>query len=147
MILDRTGLLSENQVITATTASTNVIDIGPFGTPYGAGSPLRRDLGRGTDIPIVVQATESFNNLTGFQISVQTSADAAFTSPTTVFTSPTYTLAQMAVNGAHLLPDTLPVNTAQRYFRLLYTVTGTAPSTGRITAGITLARQTNRGVY
>lgn len=147
MILDRTGLLSENQVITTSSASTNVVDIGPFGTPYGASAPLRRDLGRGTDIPLVVTATESFNNLTGLQISVQTSTDAAFTSPTTVFTSPTYNLAQMAVNGAHLLPDNIPVNTAQRYFRLFYTVTGTAPSTGRITAGVTMARQTNRGVY
>jgi hypothetical protein len=147
MILDRTGLLSENQAITATAASTNVVDLGKTGTPYGSLSALRRDVGRGEGVPFFIGVTESFNNLTSLTITIQTDDNAAFSSPTTVYTTPAYTLAQLATGGAHLLPDELPVGTNEQFFRLLYTVAGTAPTTGRITAGVTMARQTNRGVY
>ena len=62
--------------------------------------------------------------------------------PVTVFTSPAYTLAQLATGAKYLLPDRLMAGTNERYVRLNYTVTGTAPTTGRITAGVVAARQT-----
>lgn len=146
MILDRTSLFSEGQAITTTSASTNVVDLGATGTPYGAPVALNRDLGRGTDVPLYVGVTEAFAGLTGLRIDVQTSADAAFTAPLTAFTSPTYALADLQPGARYLLPDTIPVGANRRYMRLLYTVTGTATA-GRITAGVTFARQTNRGTY
>lgn len=146
MILDRTSLFSEGQAITTTTASTNVVDLGQSGTPYGAPAALNRDVARGTDVPMLVAVTEAFAGLTGLRIDVQTSTDAAFTAPLTAFSSPTYTLADLQPGARYLLPDTIPVGANRRYLRLLYTVTGAA-TTGRITAGTTFARQTNRGIY
>lgn len=146
MILDRTGLLSENQAITATTASTNVIDLGNPGTPYGAPAALRRDIGRGEGQPFFVGATEAFNNLTSLTISIQVDTTAAFSNPDTIWTN-TYAAADLVPGARHLGPDWFPVGTGKQFVRMLYTVTGTAPTTGRMTAGTVMARQTNSGRY
>jgi hypothetical protein len=144
MIFDRTELFSDRQAITATTASTNIIDTGNPGTVYGAAAQLRRDLGKGEPIPLAIRVVQSFNNLTGLQVSYQVADDAAFSQNlTTVFTSPTYTLAQTQTGGGYILPDSVPVDANRRYHRLLYTVTGTAPTTGQITAGFVESNQTN----
>lgn len=141
MIFDRTLLLSDGQAITATAASTNVVDLGATGTVLGASAPIVREIGYGNDAELSVTVTQSFNNLTSLTISVQVDDNAAFSSPTTVFTSPAYTLAQMATGAKYLLPDSLPAGTNERYVRLMYTVAGTAPTTGKITAGVVAARQ------
>lgn len=143
MIEDRTGLLSDNQAITASAASTNLIDLGATGTPFGASAALVRDIGN-ADVPLVVTVTESFNNLTSLSIQIQTDTTAAFSAPTVAYQSPTYTLAQLATAAKYLLPDEFPVGTGQRYVRLFYTLVGTAPTTGKITAGVVSARQRNR---
>lgn len=142
MIFSRALLFSDGQAITGTTASTNVIDLGATGTVIGSASPMVREIGFGTDAEMAVTVTQSFNNLTSMSISLQVDDNAAFTSPTTVFTSPAYTLAQLATGAKYLLPDRLMAGTNERYVRLNYTVTGTAPTTGRITAGVVAARQT-----
>lgn len=143
MIFDRTLLFSDGQAITATAASTNLVDLGATGTVVGASAPIIRDIGHGTDAELSVNVTQSFNNLTSLTISIQTDDNAAFSSATTVFTSPAYPLAQL-VTGAqakYLLPDVLPVGVNERYVRLMYTVAGTAPTLGKITAGVVAARQ------
>ncbi|GEM70948.1 hypothetical protein SAQ01S_07140 [Sphingomonas aquatilis NBRC 16722] len=146
MILDRTGLLSENQAITATAASTNVIDLGNPGTPYGASTPLKRDIGRGEPVPFFVGVTEAFNNLTSLTIAIQTDTTAAFSAPDTVF-SATYVAADLVPGQKHIQPDWFPVGASKEFVRMFYTVTGTAPTTGRITAGVVMSRQTNSGRY
>jgi len=142
MIMDRTLLFSDRQAITATAASTNVVDLGAAGTVYGASAPMVRDVGHGTNIPMVVTVTETFNNLTSLAIALQVDDNAGFASPRTVSTH-THLLADLAANGKYLLPDSLPAGTNERYVRLLYTVTGTAPTLGRITAGVTAGNQSN----
>jgi hypothetical protein len=145
MIFDRTELFSDRQAVTATTASTNVIDTGATGTTYGAAAALRRDLGKGNPVPLAIRVVQSFNNLTGLQVNYQVADDAAFTvNATTVFTSPVYTLAQTQTGGAYILPDSVPVEANRRYHRLQYVVTGTAPTLGQITAGFVAANQTNQ---
>lgn len=141
MIMDRTLLFSDGQAVTATAASTNIVDLGATGTVYGAGSPMIRDIGAGSDVDLLVTVTQSFNNLTSIIISVETDDNAGFSSATTVFTSPTYTLAQLATGAKYLLPDVLPVGTAERYVRLKYTLAGTTPTLGKITAGVVAGRQ------
>ena len=141
MIFDRTLLWSDGQAITATAASTNVVDLGATGTILGASAPIVREIGFGTEAEMSVTVTQSFNNLTSLTISIQVDDNAAFSSPTTVYTSPAYTLAQLATGAKYLLPDQLPAGTNERYVRLMYTVAGTAPSTGKITAGVVAARQ------
>ncbi|MFA5965291.1 MAG: Bbp16 family capsid cement protein [Sphingomonas sp.] len=143
MIFDSTSLFSSAQAITASAASSNVIDLGQPGTVFGAAAPLARDIGRGEEVPIGLRVVESFNNLTSLTVTVETDDNAGFTSPTAVFTSIAYPLADLASGARHLLPDEIPVGVNERYVRLKYTVAGTAPTTGRITAGIVAAVQTN----
>lgn len=143
MIMDATSLFSNAQPITATTASTNVVDLGQSGTVYGASAPITRDIGKGMSVPLACRVVESFNNLTSLTISIETDDNAGFTSPNTVFTSPAYSLTDLQMGGRHLLPDSIPVGTNERYMRLKYTPAGTAPTTGKITAGTTLGNQTN----
>lgn len=142
MIMDATGLFSEKQPITATTTSTNIIDLGATGTPYYASAPIVRDVGKGRQVPLFCGAVETFNNLTSLTIAVQVDVTAAFSTATTVYTSQAYTAAQLATGAKYLLPDSLPVGTNQRFVQLVYTVTGTAPTTGRITAGVVMSRAT-----
>lgn len=144
MIFDRTEQFSDRQAITATTASTNVYDTGASGTVYGHATSLRRDMGKGNELPLAIRVVESFNNLTSLAISYQVADDAAFTQNLTTVQGPqVYTLAQLQAGAAHVLPDEIPVGADRRYHRLLYTVAGTAPTLGRITAGIVAANQTN----
>ncbi|MBO9624164.1 MAG: hypothetical protein J7500_15760 [Sphingomonas sp.] len=141
MIMDRTLLFSDGQAITATAASTNTVDLGATGTVYGASSPIVRDVGPGLGVPLHCGVTQSFNNLTSLTISIETDDNAAFSSAVTVFTSPAYTLAQLAAGAKQLLPTHIPVGTNERYMRLKYTVAGTAPTLGKITAGVVDGRQ------
>lgn len=142
MIMDLTTLFSNAQPVTATAASTNIIDLGNPGTPYGA-AQLRRDVGKGHMVPLVLNVVQSFNNLTSLTIAVQKATDAAFTTPITVFQSPAYPLVDLAIAARYLLPDAIPVGVDLRYVRLLYTVAGTAPTLGQITAGVAMGDQTS----
>lgn len=129
MLLDAKLLMSDDQAITANAASTDIIDRGDV-----------KDVGKAGDIPLLIQVTESFNNLTSLAVSVQTDNDSAFGSPTTLFTT-TVLLADL-VAGYQLPVITLPQHT-ERYLRANYVVAGTAPTTGKVTAGICAGVQTN----
>ena len=141
MIFDKETMFSDAQAVTADAASTNIIDFGATGTPYGSTVALVRDIGKGgCRVPIAVMIPEAFNNLTSLAVSLQVDNDPAFGSPKTVATR-TYTLAEL--KGMLEFPDGFVEGTNERYGRLYYDVTGTAPTTGKITAGVVAARQTN----
>ncbi len=129
MLLDQQALFSAAQVITATAASTNVIDTGSA-----------KDVGKYGDIPLLIQVVEGFNNLTSLTVTVQTDDNSAFSSAADVL-SMTIPLASLVL-GYKSPVITLPMK-MERYIRLNYTVTGTAPTTGKVTAGITGGVQTN----
>ncbi|WP_374041249.1 Bbp16 family capsid cement protein [Klebsiella pneumoniae] len=129
MLLDQQALFSAAQAITATAASTNVIDTGS-----------NKDVGKYGDIPLLIQVVEGFNNLTSLTVSVQTDDNSAFSSAADVL-SMTIPLASLVL-GYKSPVITLPMK-MERYIRLNYTVTGTAPTTGKVTAGITGGVQTN----
>jgi hypothetical protein len=135
MIFDLQTLLSDKQAIVASAVSTNVIDLGPVNLTLG------RDIGKGREIPLRIQVVEAFNNLTSLGVALQVSDDAAFTSPVTVWSS-TLLLAAL-VAGAVVVPEYITRGTNKRFMRLNYTVTGTAPAAGRITAGVTMGNQSN----
>ena len=143
MIMDATLQLSNAQPVTADTASTNTIDLGATGTAYGAAAALTRDIGKGLGVPLLVTVTETFNNLTSMNILIQVDDNVSFTSPNTVYRSPEYLLADLAMGKKYLLPDSFPVDTNERYVRLFFDITGTAPTTGKVTAGAVMSRQTN----
>lgn len=139
MILSAQQLFSDDQAITASADSTNVIDLGAAGTPYDAAAALNQDIGKGAKIPILVQITEAFNNLTSLEIKISTGA--ATTLGTTII-SETILLADLVV-GKQMVLDVLPNEITERYLGIEYVVTGTAPSTGKVTAGISMGNQNN----
>lgn len=136
MILDETTLFSDRQSVAANGPSTNVVDLGPVDIPAG------RDIGKGKPIPILIQVVEGFDKLTSLAVAVQVSADEAFTSPKTVATTPAIPVASL-VAGYQFVIDYVPRGTDERYMRLNYTIVGTAPDNGAITAGISMGHQTN----
>lgn len=142
MIVDNTLVLSDSQAITADARSTNVIDLGATGTAYGHASALARDIGKGNDIPIVVEITEAFNTLTSLTVSLESDDNASFSS-TREIASRTYLLAELTLGAVLSFPARIPEGTNERYLSLYYNVNGTNPTTGKIFAGIVAGRQTN----
>ena len=121
MILDEQGLFSDNQAITGTAVSANVLYLG------------NREVSFGTPVPIFIQVTETFNNLTSLSIKVQTSAAENFGTSTDLIEQTI--LAANLTKGAQSTIKFLPKGNLG-YMRLVYTVTGSNPSTGKILAGI-----------
>ena len=138
MILDLNAIFSNAQAITASAVSTNVIDLGaPGKAAYGNIQLVRNN--KGDDIPLLIQVNQSFNNLTSLTIAVQGSVDEAFTSPVVLETSPAILLASLVAGFVYRPVVDLPRNNIYRYIRISYTVAGTAPTLGQVTAGIVAA--------
>lgn len=121
MILDEQGLFSNKQAIKTSCASENILDMG------------KREVSFGTPVELFVQVSEEFNNLTSLTINVQTATDEEFSDAIDLIEQ-TMTLAELkqgAVSNIKFLPKG-----NLGYMRLSYTVTGTAPTTGAILAGV-----------
>lgn len=143
MIFDSTNLFSDKQAITATAASTNVIDFGATDTPKYAANAITRDIGKGNAVGIRIQVTTDFadsgddSNLT---IALQTDTVENFASPTVLWTSET--LLSTALPAGYVFPLEVLPRGVQRYLRLNYTVGGTGNmSAGAITAGLVFASE------
>ncbi|MNE96271.1 hypothetical protein D3C80_1944500 [compost metagenome] len=83
---------------------------------------------------------EAFNTLTSLTIEMQADDNSAFSTPRSLF-SVVVPLADLKA-GYQTPIITLPQKT-ERYLRMNYTVTGTAPTTGKVTAGVVAGVQTN----
>lgn len=124
MLVDNQLLFSEAQAITADAASTNVVAF--------SGEPAF-----GTPVPLLIEVVEAFNNLTSLAVSVQTATDSAFTTPVTLATA---TLNLAALTAGAVFPINYLPKGNLGYMRLYYDVTAvTAPTTGKITAGVVAA--------
>ena len=139
MIFSAQQLFSDDQAITGDADSTNVIDLGVPGTPYGAAAALNDDVGKGAKIPLLVQVTADFNTLTSLNIALSTGATTAL--GTTIATQ-NILLADL-VAGKQINLDFLPNGIVERYIGIEYDVVGTDPTLGNITAGIVMGVQTN----
>ena len=84
---------------------------------------------------------EAFNNATSVKVALQVDDNTSFSSASTV-AERTYALAELA-GGQLQFPDYIPEGANERYLRLYFDVTGTAPTTGKFTAGVVAGRQTN----
>ena len=139
MILDNQTLLSDQQAITTSANSVNVIDLGPIR------SGMVRDIGKGKPIPILIQVTETFAaaGAATMSVSLQTDDNPLFTSPRTVGSVSGVLVADMRP-GKDITIDYIPRGTNERYLRLNYTVITGPMTAGRITAGILFGgHQTN----
>lgn len=142
MLIDSTGLLSEQQAITATARSTNQLDMGAPGSVF-SGRQLTRDIGAGRPVRLFLIVTQGFNTLTSLTVSLRTDGDTAFGSPNTIWTLPTIPLASLVVGAKFALPPITGPFPVERYVELLYTVVGTNPTLGAITAGVVADDQRN----
>ena len=127
MIFDKENLFSEDQAITATADSTNVIDLG------------LAKMGEGEPINLECRVTTTFADGTSLKVSLVSSASSTFSSVSTMVESGvivTATLTQGYRFTFGPLPDGL-----LRYNKLVYTVVGTHTA-GAVFAGLNLDRQT-----
>ena len=129
------------QALTATAVSTNIIDLGATGTVLGAPAALVRDIAKGKPIPIYVKLDVAAGG-TNPTISVSVGIDTVenFASETIILVTEVFS--DGAAGDELYFEAYLPEGTNERYLRLTYTLTGTAP-TYTVTAGVTMARQTN----
>ena len=138
-IFDQQGMFSDGQAITATAASTDAIDLGVSDIPANHTFAVAGDNGASC-IPIDIVVTEAFNNLTSLAVSVEMDDNTGFSSATTIFTTPAVVLASLRVGYRFRQLVELPEGLTERYVRLRYTVVGTAPTTGKVTAGVVTGR-------
>jgi hypothetical protein len=146
MIFDAQNLFSNKQAITATANSTNVIDLGLTGIPYGNVERMKRDIGKGKKIPLRVQVTETFATLTSLTITVVTSDVEALNSGNLTHYTTVAIPAADLVAGYTVEMDVVPMAQKagmKRYMGLIYTVGGSNATAGRVMAGITMGNQTN----
>jgi hypothetical protein len=121
-LVDAILIFSDEQAITTTAASTNVIDFGEVNPNLGAGTPLI--------INFII--TEAFAALTSLQISLQ---HGATSTPTTELVNLPAIAAANLTKGAYI-PEIMIPSQHLRYMRLYYTVAGSNATAGKIFAYI-----------
>ena len=108
MLIDNTLVLSEEQAVLATAASTHVVDQTAAGNAHG-------------HVALVVRVDQTFAGSTAVKIALETSAASNFGTKKEVFA---VSLAASAlVAGATVVKTVLPIGLL-RYLRGYYTVTG-----------------------
>ncbi|EAA5446076.1 hypothetical protein JZA95_000765 [Salmonella enterica subsp. enterica serovar Anatum] len=138
MILDKLLMFSEKQAITASAASTDVIDLGPI-------DGTRRDIGVGYPLEFlaIVDTTATADGAATLNVQLQTSPDNS--TWTTIYDSGALALAALTA-GKRLFSAKVPAG-VQRYLRVNYTV-GTGPlRAGAFTSGINLDVDNNSPYY
>ena len=122
-MLDDSLKFSENQAITATANSTNTIDLG-----------LNREVAFGTPVPLYIIIKEDFNNLTSLKFAITTSASSDMSNAVELAST---TVALANLKKGNTVPLAFMPTGNKGFVRLTYTVTGTAPTTGKVSAYLT----------
>lgn len=121
MLIDRQNQFSDAQSVTATAASTDIIDLGAV-----------RNIGVGEELYIVFLVTTTFVGAAGtITPSLQTDDNAGFASAATVRTYDTIpTLSPAGTYRFYRLEPFTAAGVYERYIRVLYTVAGTLSTSG-----------------
>lgn len=122
-IYDAQNTFSDDQAVTASARSTNILKVGPG------------DFGQGENILLDCIVTEAFDNLTSLEAKLETDDDVAFGSPKELYSTGAILLADLVV-GYKFKIKAIPPG-CEDYLALYYTVVGTAPSVGKIFASLT----------
>ena len=141
MIFDSTNLFSDDQAITASAVSTNVIDFGATQTPQHAANAITRDMGKGTPAHLRIQVTADFATLTSLAVAIQTCAVEGFGSGVaTILSSPAVPVADL--KAGYVFPlQIIPRGSVLRYMRLNYTVAGDNASAGTVLGGLVFGNE------
>lgn len=129
MILDKLLMFSEAQAVTATAASTDVIDLGPI-------DGTRRDIGVGYPLEFwtTVNTTATASGAATVNVQLQTSPDNS--TWTTIASSGDLALSAL-VAGKRIVSQKVPSG-VQKYLRVNYTVSTGPLTAGAFTSGINL---------
>jgi hypothetical protein len=130
MYLDRQNLFSSSQAVTATAASTDIIDLGSS-RDIGAGEPL--------EIIVAVDTTFTAGGAATLDIALQTDTSSGFGSAVTLASTGATAVASLT-SGVAIARWKVPRGVL-RYLRLNYTVATGPMTAGTITAGIGIGRQ------
>ena len=123
-IIDAQNLFSEDQTVTASAASTNLIDLNAAG-----------DLGAGENLYIRCHVVSALVGAgAAMTIKVQTDDNASFSSATDGQTIGTF--AAVAAAGTILTARIAPGTITERYVRLYYTVAGGTMTDSGVTSAI-----------
>ena len=142
MIFSAQQLFSDDQAITASADSTNVIDLGVSATPHGAAAALNNDKGKGNKIPILAQVTTAMAAAGAATLVINISTGATTALGTTIASVGPIAVADL-VAGYQMAIDVLPNKIVERYLGIEYVVATGPMTAGNITAGITMGNQTN----
>lgn len=136
MIIDALhSTFCEDQAVTATAISTNVMKLNTNGIIHGDAAAITRNLGAGNPIPIFAQVTEAFATLTSLTVSLETSAAAGLTSPTVLGASEAIPAASLVAGYRFINLRFLPDAELLEYLGLRFTVGGSNATAGKISAG------------
>jgi len=127
MLVDAQNLFSDAQAITASAASTNLLDLG-----------IARSLGDGERLYVVCLVDTAFTDSgsdSTVAVTIETDDNADFSSATTAQTLGTF--AALSAAGSVLIVPIAAFATEERYVRLYYTLANGSLTTGAITAFIT----------
>lgn len=134
MLFDKENLFSEDQAITATARSTNVIDLGTAET--GPGEPIE----------VLCQVTEDFDSAADdgtLVVALMTDSDAVIGTGGVVLHQTAAIAEAVLVAGYEFRFSAIP-NGALRYIDLNFTVAGSGDFTaGKILAGLLFDKQQN----
>lgn len=121
MILDEQALFSDEQAVTASAASTNVIKV-------------NGDIGKGEPVEILAQVVAAFATCTSVKVGVQTDDAENFSNAVTLAETGAIAVANLV--AGYKFPIKFLPKGIKKYLRLYYTVAGSNATTGKITAGI-----------
>lgn len=138
MILDQSLMFSDEQAITTSAASTNVVDLVDARDMGIGDSPALKLL-----VSVPTAFTTDTTNASTLTIAIQGSTNSTTSNFTTLAQSPAYGVASLGA-GAKLFPIDLPAlpsgQAMPRYLRLSYSVGSAAFSTGALIGTLVLGR-------
>lgn len=117
MYIDALHLFSDSQALTATAASTNVVDLGGDNN-VGIGEPMA------VVIAVEVAADDTTGDET-YSVALQTDDNSSFSSATELGTA---TIVRGTAAGVKFVVGVPADERAERYLRLNYTLGGTTPT-------------------
>lgn len=109
------------------------------------GGPALNDIGRANDLDLIVQVTQTFTSggAATLQAQIVMADDAVGTNLVVLAETRVHALADL-VAGKYLELPEIPPGITSRWFGLRYLIATAAMTAGKITAGLTMGRQTNR---
>lgn len=144
MIIDAKLTLSEDQAVTATAISENVIAWPDTGTVHGEAAAMSRDLGAGNPLPIMIQVTEDFATATSVTISIESDSVAGLSSSPTVHATTGAIPIATLVAGYKIPIRFVPDGTMGKYLGLRYTIGGSNATAGKFSAAVATERDTGQ---